>query len=260
MLYICIPTYNEAQTIGVLLWRIRTVFQDYSREYEIVVFDDGSTDSTSETLQPYAEILPLTLLGGRERVGYGGALDALCRAVSERTRYPRRDAMITLQADFTDQPEHLPELIKRFEGGADLVVAERPITPTTPPPVRRLRWFGGWAMRFSGAIPGVADPFGALRLYRISCAGRLRWRVASRLCNSTRAMICVRGIHESDRGRMDSRCCASGAIPARAARVPVNASIQTVCRGVARFRSFGGGARRDTPRVSAAQSCALRCR
>ena len=33
--------------------------------------------------------------------------------------------MITLQADFTDQPEHLPELIKRFEGGADIVVAER---------------------------------------------------------------------------------------------------------------------------------------
>ena len=168
MLYICIPTYNEAQTIGVLLWRIRTVFQDYSREYEIVVFDDGSTDSTAETLQPYAEILPLTVIGGRERVGYGAALDALCRAVSERTRYPRRDAMITLQADFTDQPEHLPELIKRFEGGADLVVAERPITPDTPPAVRRLRWFGGWALRLSGAISGVTDPFGALRLYRIS--------------------------------------------------------------------------------------------
>ncbi len=168
MLYICIPTYNEAQTIGVLLWRIRAVFQDYSREYEMLVFNDGSTDATTETLQPYAEILPLTVLGGSERVGYGGALDALCRAVSERTRYPRRDAMITLQADFTDQPEHLPELIKRFEGGADLVVAERTITPATPVAVRRLRWFGNWATRLSGAIPGVTDPFGAFRLYRIS--------------------------------------------------------------------------------------------
>jgi glycosyltransferase involved in cell wall biosynthesis len=168
VLYICIPTYNETQTIGVLLWRIRRVFQEYSREYEILVFDDGSTDSTSETLQPYAEILPLTLLGGGDRIGYGAAIDALCRAVSERTRYPRRDAMITLQADFTDQPEHLPELIKRFEGGADLVIAERPVTPTTPVAVRRLRWFGTWATRLSGAIPCVADPFGALRLYRIS--------------------------------------------------------------------------------------------
>ncbi|MEO7086664.1 MAG: glycosyltransferase family 2 protein [Gemmatimonadaceae bacterium] len=168
MLYICIPSYNEAQTVGVLLWRIRKVFQEYSREYEILVHNDGSTDATSETLAPYREVLPLTVLGGKEHVGYARALDALCRAVSARTKYPRRDAMITLQADFTDQPEHLPELIKRFEGGADLVVAERTLPETTPKSVRRLRWLAGWTLRLSGSVPGVTDPFGALRLYRIS--------------------------------------------------------------------------------------------
>lgn len=168
MLYICIPAYNEAATVGVLLWRIRKVFQEYSREYEILVFNDGSTDATAETLEPYKKVLPLTVLGGSERIGYERALDMLCRAVAARTRYPRRDAMITLQADFTDQPELLPELIKRFEGGADLVVAERTITPATPKPIRRMRWLAGWAARTTGAVAGVADPFGALRLYRIS--------------------------------------------------------------------------------------------
>lgn len=168
MLYICIPAYNEAQTVGVLLWRIRKVFQEYSREYEILVYNDGSTDATDEALRPYREVLPLTVLGGSEHLGYGRALDALCRAVSARTRYPRRDALITLQADFTDQPEHLPELIKRFEGGADLVVAERTRSPTTPTPVRRLRWISSWAMRAGAAVLGVADPFGSMRLYRIS--------------------------------------------------------------------------------------------
>lgn len=168
MLYICIPAYNEAQTIGVLLWRIRKVFQEYSREYEILVYNDGSTDATAETLQPYADVLPLTVLGTSERLGYDRALDALARAASARTRYPRRDAMITMQADFTDQPEHLPELIKRFEGGADLVVAERTVTPATPPSVRRLRWIGKWALRAAGGVPGVTDPFGALRLYRVA--------------------------------------------------------------------------------------------
>ena len=49
MLYICIPTYDEAPTIGVLLWKIRKVFQEYSREYEILVFNDASTDATPET-------------------------------------------------------------------------------------------------------------------------------------------------------------------------------------------------------------------
>jgi glycosyltransferase involved in cell wall biosynthesis len=168
VLYICIPAYNEAQTVGVLLWRIRKVFQEYSREYEILVYNDGSTDATDEAVRPYAEVLPLTVLGGSKHLGYGLALDALCRAVSARTRYPRRDALITLQADFTDQPEHLPELIKRFEGGADLVVAERTFSPTTPTAVRRLRWLGSWAMRAGTGVPGVADPFGSMRLYRIS--------------------------------------------------------------------------------------------
>jgi glycosyltransferase involved in cell wall biosynthesis len=168
VLYICIPAYNEAETIGVLLWRIRKVFQEYSREYEILVFNDGSTDATLETLEPYHDVLPLTVLGGDRHVGYAAALDALCRAAAGRTRYPRRDALITMQADFTDQPEHLPELVKRFEGGADLVVAERTLPASTPQPVRRMRWIAGWAARTSASVSGVADPFGALRLYRIS--------------------------------------------------------------------------------------------
>jgi glycosyltransferase involved in cell wall biosynthesis len=168
VLYICIPAYNEAETIGVLLWRIRKVFQDYSREYEVLVYNDGSTDATAETLKPYADVMPLTVLGGDRHVGYDKALDALCRAAATRTRYPRRDAMITLQADFTDQPEHLPELIKRFEGGADLVVAERTTTVSTPQAVRRMRWIAKWAARAAGSVRGVTDPFGAMRLYRIS--------------------------------------------------------------------------------------------
>jgi glycosyltransferase involved in cell wall biosynthesis len=168
MIYIGIPAHNEAQTIGVLLWRIRKVFQQFPREYELLVYDDASTDETAAVLGPYAEVLPLTVLRGDRRVGYGGALNALCRAAAQRTRYARRDALVTMQGDFTDQPEHLPELVKRFEGGADLVVAEQTPAARAPAAVRRLRRVAPWLVRAFVRVPGIVDPFGAFRLYRIS--------------------------------------------------------------------------------------------
>ena len=168
MLYICIPAYNEAPTVGLLLWRLRSVMQEFAREYEIIVYNDGSTDATAETLKSYEEVLPLTVLSGEVHRGYGHALGALAREVSRRTRYPRRDAMVTMQADFTDRPEDLPELIKRFEGGADVVVSERQPNSAWPKPARLLRRIAPLVTRPFVDVPGIADPYGTLRAYRIS--------------------------------------------------------------------------------------------
>ena len=165
MLYICIPAYDEAPTVGLLLWRLRSVMQEFAREYEILVYNDGSTDATAETLASYAEVLPLTVLGGPRHLGYARALDELVRAVSKRTRYPRRDGLLTMQAD---RPEDLPDLIRRFEGGADVVVAEREVSPSWPSPVRLLRRFAPLVTRPFVDLPSVKDPFGTLRVYRIS--------------------------------------------------------------------------------------------
>lgn len=143
------------------------MFQDYSREYEIIVYDDASTDSTLETLAPYADVIPLTILRGETRGGYGVALERLCREVSRRTRYARRDAAIVMQADFTDQPEYIPELVKRFEGGAD-IVAPRQQLEEAPAQVRTLRRLAAWIQRAGLPGNGDADPFTTFRIYRIS--------------------------------------------------------------------------------------------
>lgn len=143
--------------MGVLLWRIRKVFQEYSREYEVIVYDDGSTDETAATLEPYCKVLPLTILHGEKREGFGHALNTLCADVSRRTKYPRRDAMVIMQGDFTDQPEMLPELLKRFEGGADIVTTERE-RHAMPTAVRRLAKVGPWMMRPFVSAKDVVDP------------------------------------------------------------------------------------------------------
>ncbi|MGH7620936.1 MAG: glycosyltransferase family 2 protein, partial [Gemmatimonadaceae bacterium] len=169
MLYICIPAYNESPTVGLLLWRIRTVFEAHPREYEIIALDDGSTDGTADTLRRYEKVLPLTVLRNEVRGGFGAALDTLARAAAKATRYPRRDAMIVMQGDLTDRPEDLPELAKRFDGGVDCVVAEAGrASAAAPREIRRLRRIAPWLMRRYVRIDGVSDPLGTLRLYRIA--------------------------------------------------------------------------------------------
>lgn len=168
MLRICIPVHNEAATIGVLLWRLRSVFQGFSREYDVTVYDDASTDGTADVLEPYQSVMPLTVLRGAKHAGYAGSIDALVRHVAADDEYARRDAMVLLQGDFTESPEHLPELVKRFEGGADLVAVHRITSDETPADERRLRRWGRWAVKPFLRMPPVADPFTGFRLVRIS--------------------------------------------------------------------------------------------
>lgn len=168
MLFVCIPVHNEAPTAGLVLWRIRKAFADFPREYELIVFNDGSSDATAEVLAPYAEALPLTILGGGQHVGYAKAMDALLRTALDRCRYPRRDAVIIMQGDFTDQPEHIAELVKRFEGGADIVVGEAAVDNAMPKPVRQLQRIGRWMARRFARVPGVNNPLGSFRLFRVT--------------------------------------------------------------------------------------------
>lgn len=178
MLYLCIPTRNEAPTVGLLLWRIRKIFQSYPREYEIIVFDDGSSDGTAEILASYRAVLPLTLLGSERHVGYARALESCFRTASERSRYPRRDAIVVMQADFTDAPEHLPELVRRFEGGADVVTADRMTVAEMPPAVKHLRRIGHWLIGRRARNLGTTDPLSGFRLYRLAVVRELLKRTA----------------------------------------------------------------------------------
>ena len=76
--------------------------------------------------------------------------------------------MVLIQGDFTDQPEHLPELVKRFEGVADIVVVEQNDVASTPVAVKRLRRIAQWVLKPFVSVPGIRDPFSGYRLYRIS--------------------------------------------------------------------------------------------
>lgn len=96
-------------------------------------------------------------------------------ATVDRSDYPRRDALVTLQADFTDPPERLPEMLRRFEGGADLVTVGR--SEAEPRSRRWTRLAGRFLARSLRAPESVTDPYATLRLYRLFAPARALERI-----------------------------------------------------------------------------------
>ena len=173
MIYICIPTHDEAPTIGLLLWKIRRVMDDFPRDYELLVLDDASTDGTQDVLAPYARVLPLTVLKNDERLGYARSVERLVREAVSRASHPRRDMVVILQADFSEAPEDIPLLVKRVEGGADLVAATvENRAPDEPRPMRWARKGFPWLLKRAAIPEGIPDPLCGFRAYRVAILKR----------------------------------------------------------------------------------------
>ncbi|MEQ9400462.1 MAG: glycosyltransferase family 2 protein [Longimicrobiales bacterium] len=167
MIYICIPTHNEATTIGVLMWKARKVLGEFGRDYRFLVLDDASTDDTPDVLARYRRKLPLTVIRSDERLGYARAVERLLREAVDQAPYPKRDCAVVLQADFTENPDDVVSLVKVFEGGADIVAGCAPGTFSAPRAVQRVRRYARLAMGGAWGTAPVSDPLTGLRAYRI---------------------------------------------------------------------------------------------
>lgn len=167
MLYVCIPSYNEAPTIGLLLWKVRQTFTAFPREYQLLVADDASTDATPEVLEPYTRVLPLTVVRHAERQGYAASVESLLRLSLQRTDRPKRDATILMHADFSHGPAVLPELVRRLDSGADMVVAEGTLTGEPSRARRLVRRYGPRLLERRVAVPGVQDVISGFLAFRL---------------------------------------------------------------------------------------------
>jgi hypothetical protein len=167
MIYICVSARNNVATVGLVLWKVRQVFEEFSREYRLLVADDGSTDGTPETLEPYTRALPMTLIAENEPRGYAASMETLIRKALELTDRPKRDCLVTLPADFSVSPAVIPDLIKRTESGADVVVGES--THSMLPAMRRLvHRSATWLLKPGVRLSGIRDVTSGVCAFRLA--------------------------------------------------------------------------------------------
>jgi glycosyltransferase involved in cell wall biosynthesis len=168
VIFIAIPVHNEERTIGLLIWKVRQVMGGFRRDYEVIVLDDGSTDGTQATLERYRRRLPLRILRSDTHKGYAGTVEKLLREAVDRSEYPKRDIVITLQGDFTEDPAHLVDMVKRIEGGADLVGGKTIVDKELVPfPVRFVRGAARLLLGRTARKAPVSDPLSSFRAYRV---------------------------------------------------------------------------------------------
>jgi dolichyl-phosphate beta-glucosyltransferase len=87
-LSLVLPAYNEERRLGASLRKLSEFLRGKGEECEILVVDDGSTDSTVETAQSFAAAMPdgvrLRLLFHYHNRGKGAAVKTGCLAASGR--------------------------------------------------------------------------------------------------------------------------------------------------------------------------------
>lgn len=167
MIYVCLTARNHGRTIGLLLWTIRRTFAAFSREYHLLVADDASTDDTSEVLDLYQRVLPLTVIRNHSAAGYASSLERLLHEAVDRTDRPKRDCACVIPADFAIPPDALPALVRRIESGADVVVGETS-DHEGPMAMRLVRRSQPWLLRPGLQVPGLRDYLSGCYAFRLA--------------------------------------------------------------------------------------------
>ncbi len=151
LLSMVLPAYNEQDVLPQTYARFKAAcpaFAEFGLDYEILFVNDGSKDRTAEILDelaandPHIRAVHLTRNFGHQA------------AISAGLTVARGEAVAIMDCDLQDPPEVLPQFIKQWRAGNQVVYAIRK---------KRKEWFGKrfayWAFyRLLAAISDLKIP------------------------------------------------------------------------------------------------------
>ena len=111
-----VPTYNEAGSLPLLVGRLAAALA--TREWELIVVDDGSPDGTADIADGLGRTQPVRVV---RRAGKAG----LASAVVAGFAAAKGDVLVVMDADLSHPPEVVPALLDAVAGGAEVAVGSR---------------------------------------------------------------------------------------------------------------------------------------
>jgi dolichyl-phosphate beta-glucosyltransferase len=116
---IVIPAYNESARIGKALGEVVRVVRERTWQAEVLVVNDGSTDSTASLVQDFARLHPeVRLLNNPENRGKGFSVrHGVLNAVGEIVMFT--------DADLSAPMEEAERLFDALHQGADIAIGSR---------------------------------------------------------------------------------------------------------------------------------------
>jgi len=109
-LSLVIPAYNEEEVVPELLSRVSASLDKVGQPFEVIIVDDGSTDSTPALLaEAMAKHSWLRVVRMQKNGGQSAAFDAGFKAA-------RGQIIATIDADLQNDPEEIPRLIPMLDG------------------------------------------------------------------------------------------------------------------------------------------------
>ena len=119
------PVYNEEHSIPILYERLQKAIAEYRDhfDFELLFTNNASTDGSAEVVARIREEDPtVQLLTLSRNFGYQASLQA-------GLTYAAGDAIVTIDVDCEDPPEMIPEFLRRWQEGYDVVYGIRKDRP-----------------------------------------------------------------------------------------------------------------------------------
>src|SRR5215471_14178036 len=119
MISVVVPIFNEAENLPELRKRMTAALDSIGDAWELILVNDGSRDGSSEMLRcmnkddPRIKVINLSRNFGHQP------------AVTAGIHHARGDCVVLIDGDLQDPPEVIPQMVKKWKEGSQVVLGER---------------------------------------------------------------------------------------------------------------------------------------